>query len=80
MTTKVVASIVGSVVSMKLILGDRAVFLTRFLQTLVNYREERNFSWTKVVDFSILEHFPRAEAEVDFLLENFDLLFRTAPL
>ena len=74
MTTKVVASIVGSVVSMKLILGDRAVFLTRFLQTLVNYREERNFPWTKVVDFSILEHFPRAEAEVDFLLENFESL------
>ena len=74
MTTKVVASIVGSVVSMKLILGDRAVFLTRFLQTLVNYREEMNFPWTKIVDFSILKQFPQADAEVSFLLENFEKL------
>ena len=38
LSPRIVAGIVGSIVSMKTVLGDKSLFLTRFLQSLINYR------------------------------------------
>ena len=52
LSAKVIAKVVGSVVSMRLVFGERAIFLCRSLQMLVNFRNEHNIPWSKAIDFS----------------------------
>ena len=69
-----IAGIVGSVVSMGLVLGDRGLFLCRFLQCLVNFRNLHEIPWAKSYDFSVVKGFARAREECDYLIENFETL------
>ena len=73
-TARSIAGIVGSVVSMGLVLGDKGLFLCRFLQCLVNFRNLYEFPWAKIYDFSVVKGFARAQDEVEYLIENFETL------
>ena len=45
-----VAKVVGSVISSGLVFPQDAQFMTRFLQTVINYREEKKFKWGQAFD------------------------------
>ena len=73
-SARLVAGIVGSLVSMNLVLKDKSVFLCRFLQILVNYRHKNEIPWDRIIDFSTVEGCFFACREVDYLIHNFETL------
>ena len=69
-----VAKLVGSLVSMNLVLQDKAIFYSRFLQHMVNQREILNLSWDSKLDLSKFSFNNEALADLDFLRLNFESL------
>ena len=69
-SAKDIAGVVGSLVSMSLVLGDKCIFLGRFLQDLVNYRNLQNIPWSKIHDYSLCTSYEKSIYELEFLIEN----------
>ena len=61
-----VAKVVGSVISAALVFPQEGQFMTRFLQTVINYREERKFKWGQDFDVGDTEVADLAWTELMF--------------
>lgn len=73
-TAKEVARVVGSVISMSLVLEENSMFMTRGLQSVVNWREVIGCGWSKKFDArnSVLAEI--AEQEVQFWIRSIEKL------
>ena len=73
-TARKIAGIVGSIVSMSLVLQDRAIFYSRFLQNLVIHRENCDIPWDTVFNVTEVDCHKEALDDLFYLLENFESL------
>ena len=69
-----VALVVGSLVSMILVFGTKVLLYSRYLQTVINYREWENLTWDSPINIDALDISQEVRNEVDFLQKNFDSL------
>ena len=66
-----VAKVVGSVISAALVFPQDAQFMTRFLQTVVNYRVEKEYKWSDRFDVEKTGVGDLAWTELSFWKNNF---------
>ena len=71
-TARRAASIVGSVISMMLVLGEKGLLFTRYLQNVINFRNWEEISWDSRIHIYNLDFGHKAVEEVKFLKENFN--------
>ena len=69
-----VALVVGSLVSMILVLGTKVLLYSRYLQTVINYREWEGLTWDAPINIDSLDIAQEVRKEVAFLKSNFDNL------
>jgi hypothetical protein len=73
-SARIVARACGSLVSMKTVLGDRAVFLCRYMQNVINYCLFKLNSWSKLVYIKDLYFYTNFLDEINYLMINFTKL------
>ena len=66
-----VALVVGSLVSMILVLETKVLLYSRYLQTVINYREWENLTWDSPINIDNLDISNEVRKEVAFLKSNF---------
>jgi len=64
------ARVVGSLISMFLVLREEVQFMTRYLQQAINYREEIELSWSKIYDINETGVGERAKIELLHWISN----------
>ena len=66
-----VALVVGSLVSMILVLETKVLLYSRYMQTVINFREWENLTWDSPINIDTLDISQEIRREVSFLKENF---------
>ena len=61
-----VALVVGSLVSMILVLGTKVLLYSRYLQTVINYREWEGLTWDAPINIDSLDIAQEVRKEVIF--------------
>lgn len=73
-TPRKVALVVGSLVSMILVLKDEAVFNSRFLHNVINFREWEELGWNTRINLNHLDFGMKVLEEIEFWEKNIDSL------
>ena len=73
-TARKTAKVVGSVISMLLVLGENCLLFTRFLQNLINFRNWEEISWDAKINLSALDFGFKTLEEIKYLKDNFETL------
>ena len=66
-----VALVVGSLVSMILVFESKVLLHSRYLQTVINFREWEGLTWDSPIDIDALDISQEIRKEVTFLKNNF---------
>ena len=68
-TARKVALVVGSLVSMILVLEQKVLLYSRYMQSVINFREWEGLSWDSVINIDHLDIANQVRNEVQFLLD-----------
>ena len=73
-TPRKVAKVVGSLISMNLVIGDKCLLYTRYLQVILHYKEWDDLGWDTRININNLDCAMDIVKELQFLKENFSSL------
>ena len=77
-TPRTVAKVVGSLISMHLVLGDQCMLRTRCLQAVINYKHYMELGWDRPINVKELQLEAKVMSEILFLEEKInELNFRS---
>ena len=69
-TARAMARVVGSVISMELVLQLDAQFYSRAMQRVIQYKEKEGLRWTSVISLEEIEELQEVMFELEFWREN----------
>lgn len=70
-TPRKVAKVIGSLISMNLVIGDKCLLYTRFLQVILKYKEWDDLGWDTRININLLDCKLDIVKELQFLKDNF---------
>ena len=73
-TPRSIARIVGSLISMHLVIGDVCMLRTRYLQNIVNYKHVMEVGWDRRVNVNHIDVGPLIVDEIKWLEQNIPIL------
>ena len=73
-TSRQVALVVGSLISMSFILKEKSLLYSRYMQNIINFRGYEDLSWDQKINVNTIISGPKLLEEIEFLEENFILL------
>ena len=73
-TARTVAKVVGSLISMHLVLGDQCMLRTRCLQAVINYKHYMELGWDRPINVKELQLENYVTNEIKFLEQKIDEL------
>ena len=77
-TARSIARVVGSLISMHLVIGDLCMLRTRYLQNIVNYKHVVEIGWDRKIELKYIDVGYKILDELEFLKSNIhDINFRS---
>ena len=73
-TARQVALVVGSLISMIFVLGEKALLYSRYLQNIINYRAFEELSWDTKINVNHIISGEYVIKELEFLQDNFSVI------
>ena len=73
-TARQMSNVVGSLVSMILVLGQKCLLYSRFCQNVINYKHHNELGWDTKLNVEKIDFGFKVSDELKFLLEHFDSL------
>jgi hypothetical protein len=70
-TPRAVALVVGSLISMFLVFGEKALMFCRFMQNIINFRSWEELGWDSSVNINHIDFGSAVKEEIQFLELNF---------